>query len=46
MMSRTFITGTSDIHALTTSIMKLIYVKGNTKTKFFRDYKNFDKDLF
>ena len=46
MKFRTFITGKLDFHALTTSIMKLIYVKGNTKIKFFRDYKNFDKDLF
>ena len=45
MKSRTFITGISDFHALTTSIMKLTYVKGNPKTKFCRDYKNFDNDL-
>ena len=38
--------GISDFHAFTTSIMKLTYVKGNTKIKFYRDYKNFDNDLF
>lgn len=31
MMSRTFITGISDFHAPTTSIMKLIYDIGNPK---------------
>ena len=46
MKSRTFITGISDFHALTTSIMKLTYTKGNPKIKFYRDYKNFDNDLF
>ena len=45
MKSRTFITGISDFHALTTSIMKLTYTKGNLKIKFYRDYKNFN-DLF
>ena len=46
MKSRTFITGISDFHSLTTSIMKLTYTKGNPKIKFYRDYKNFDNDLF
>ena len=46
MKSRTFITGILDFHALTTSIMKLTYVKGSPKIKFYRDYKNFDNDLF
>ena len=45
MKSRTFITGISDFHALTTSIMKLTYTKGNLKIKFYRDYKNFGNDL-
>ena len=26
--------------------MKLTYTKGNPKIKFYRDYKNFDNDLF
>ena len=46
MKSRTFITGILNFHALTTSIMKLTYVKGSPKIKFYRDYKNFDNDLF
>ena len=46
MKSRTFITGISDFHALTTSIMKLTYTKGNPNIKFYRVYKNFDNDLF
>ena len=46
MKSRTFITGISDFHAHTNSIMKLTYTKGNPKIKFYRDYKNFDNDLF
>ena len=45
MKFRTFITGISDFHALT-SIIKLTYVKGNLNIKFYRDYKNFDNDLF
>ena len=44
--SKTFITGISDFHALTTGIMKLTYVKGNRKIKFYRDFKHFDNDLF
>ena len=44
--SRTFITGISDFHALTTSIIKLTYTKGNPKIKFYIDLKNFDNDLF
>ena len=27
-------------------VMKLTYVKGNPKIKFYRDYKNFDNELF
>ena len=43
-----FITGISDFHALTTSIMKLTKgnnTKGNPKIKFYRDYKNFENDF-
>ena len=36
---------TGDFHAFTTGIMKLIYVKGNPKIKFYREYKRFDNDL-
>ena len=46
MKSRIIITCISDFHALTTSIMKLTYVPGNPKIKLYRDYKNFDNDLF
>ena len=46
MKSRTLITGVSDFHALTTSIMKLTYTKSNPKIEFYRDYKNFDNDFF
>ena len=46
MKSKTFITGISYFHALSTRIMKLTYVKGNPKIKFYRDYKIFDNDLF
>ena len=37
MKSRAFVTGISDFHELTASIMKLTYVKGNPKIKFCRD---------
>ena len=42
----TFETGISDFHKLTTTIMKLHYVKSNKRTLYYRDYKNFDEDLF
>ena len=35
-----------DFHALTISIMKLTYVKGNPKSKFYGDYEIFDSDFF
>ena len=46
MKSSTFETGISDFHKLTTTIMKLHYVKSNKRTLYYRDYKNFDEDLF
>ena len=46
MKSKTFITGISDFRALTTSIMKQTYSKGNPKIKFYRNYKQFNKDHF
>ena len=46
MKSRNLITGISDFHALTTSIMKLTYAKGNPEIRFYRDYKNFNNDSF
>ena len=45
MKSRTFETGISDFHKLTT-IMKLHYLKSNKRTLHYRDYKNFDEDFF
>ena len=42
---RIFINSISGFFALTTSNMKLTYVKGNAKTKFYRDYKNFDNSI-
>ena len=44
MKCRTLITGISNFHAFTTSIMKLTYTKDNPKIKFHRDYKNFDNN--
>ena len=44
MQTNTFITGISDFHALTTSIMKMTFIKGNPKVKFYRNYKNFEKE--
>ena len=35
-----------DFHSLTISIMKLTYVKGNPKSKFYGDYEIFDNDFF
>ena len=46
MKFRIFINSISGFLALSTSNMKLTYVKGNTKTKFYRDYKSFGNDLF
>ena len=46
MKSRSFITGISDFHAFTTSIMKLIYVKYNPKIKFDEDYKIHYNEFF
>ena len=42
MKSQTLVTGVSDFHALTLTIMR----KGNPKTKFYRDYENFDREMF
>ena len=44
--SRTPVTGISDFHVLTLTIMRKIFCKGNPKTKFYRDYKNFDCEMF
>ena len=46
MKSKTFITGISDFHALTTSIMKQTYTKGSPKTKYYRNYKNLNQEQF
>ena len=42
MKSPTLVTGISDLHAYTLAIMRNTFYKGNPKTKFNRDYKNFD----
>ena len=34
--------GISDFHALTLTILRNTFCKGSRKTKFYRDYKNFD----
>ena len=46
MKSQTLVSGISDFHALTLTIMRNIFYKGNSKTKFYRDYKNFDREIF
>lgn len=46
MKFRTFITNILDFNSLTTSIMKLNYVKDNPKIKFYREFKICDNDLF
>ena len=39
-------TGISDSHALNLTIMRNTFCKGNRKTKFFRDFTNFDREIF
>ena len=41
LKSQTLVTGISDFHALTLTIMRNTFCKCNPKTKFYRDYKNF-----
>ena len=41
LKSQTLVTGIFDFHALTLTIMRNTFCKGNPKTKFYRDHKNF-----
>ena len=43
MKSATFETGLSDHHKLTTTILRKIISKGNSKKMFYRDYKRSDQ---
>ena len=45
MKSQTLATGISDFHALTLTIMRNTFCKGNPKTKFYRGYKHFDYEM-
>ena len=46
MKCRSFIKGLSNFHAFATSIVKLTYVTGNPKIKFYGDYKIYYNDFF
>ena len=46
MKSQALVTGISDLHALTLTIMRNTFYKGNPKTKLYRDFKNFDYEMF
>ena len=46
MKSRTLMTAISIFSTLSTSIMKLIYVKSNPKIKLYRGYKIWNNDSF
>ena len=46
MKSATFETGLSDRHKLITTILRKTISKGNSKKKFYRDYKIFDRKKF
>ena len=46
MKSQTLMTGISDFHALTLTITRNIFCKGNPKTNFYRNFKNFDSEMF
>ena len=43
---QTLVTGISYFHALTLAIMRSTFCMNNPKTKFYRDYKNFDCEIF
>ena len=45
MKLQTLVTGISDFHVLTLTIMRNTFCKANSKTKFYRDYKNFDCEM-
>ena len=46
MKSQTLVTRASDFRALTLTVMRNTFFKGNPKTKFYKDYKNFDYEMF
>ena len=46
MKSQTLVTGLSDFYAHTPTSMRNTFCTGNLKTKFYRDYKKFDCEMF
>ena len=44
--SQALVTGISDFHAITLTIMRNTFCKGNPKTKFYRDLKKLDREMF
>ena len=46
MKSQTHVTAKSHFYTLTLNIMRNTFYKGNPKTKFYRDYTNFDCEIF
>ena len=44
--SKTFEVGISDHHHLVLTLLRLQYIQGNPKTKFYRDYKSFNFGSF
>ena len=46
MKSQTLVTGISDFYAHTPTSMRNAFCTGNLKTKFYRDYKKFDCEMF
>ena len=45
MKSQAFLTGLSDFHALTLTIMRNTFCKINQYTKFYKEFKNFDREM-
>ena len=46
MKLQALLTGISDCHALTVTIIRNTFCQGNPKTKFYRGFKNFDHEMF
>ena len=44
--TETYFTGLSDCHQLVLSVFKTIFSKTGPKEMMYRDYKNFDQDIF
>ena len=44
--TETYFTGLSDCHKLFLSVFKTIFSKTGPKEMMYRDYKNFDQDIF